>query len=154
MSQRVFAMKKKSRNTVPAGKKGRAMSAFTGLSGTLSFLGGWQVCHNICLGIIALLSVIGITVVGMPLLFLTQYTVYFWSLAVLILVPTVLMYWRNRKCMSVKLVMFNVGIVIASVPFVDMQPYQIVFWLIGGTLILGAAWMFLKPKLANLRKQP
>ena len=154
MSQRVFVMEKKSRKTDTEKKKGRVMSAFTGLSGTLSFLGGWQVCHNLCLGIIALLSVIGITVVGMPLLFLTQSTVYFWSLAVLILVPTILMYWRNRKCMSVKLVLFNVGIVIASVPFVDMQPYQIVFWLIGGTLILGAAWMFLKPKLANLRKQP
>lgn len=143
-------MKRKSRKTISE-KKGRAMSAVTGLSGTLSFLGGWQVCHNVCLGIIALLSVVGITVVGMPLFFLTQYTVYFWSLAVLILIPTILMYWRNRKCMSVKLILFNIGIVIASVPFAGLQPYQPVFWLIGGMLVISAVWMFLKPRFRKNR---
>src|SRR3990167_4147750 len=113
MSQRVFVMEKKSRKTDTEKKKGRVMSAFTGLSGTLSFLGGWQVCHNICLGVIALLSLIGITVVGMPLLFLTQYTIYFWSIAVLILIPTLILYWKDKKCMSAKLLLFNLGIIIA-----------------------------------------
>src|SRR3989344_1846903 len=88
--------------------KEKFLSLFSGLSGSLSFLGGWQVCHNLCLGIIALLSIVGITVVGMPLLFLTQYAIYFWSVAVLLLIPTLIMYWKNRKCMSVKLILFNV----------------------------------------------
>lgn len=122
------------------------LSLFSGLSGSLSFLGGWQICHNLCLGIIALLSIVGITIVGMPLLFLTQYAVYFWSTAVLLLIPTLIMYWKNRKCMSIKLILFNVGIVIASVPFVQSTAYQIVFWIVGGILILSSIWMFLKSR--------
>ena len=30
-------------------------------SGAASVLGSWQVCHNVCLGLIALLAVFGIT---------------------------------------------------------------------------------------------
>ena len=127
--------------------KEKFLSLFSGLSGSLSFLGGWQVCHNLCLGVIALLSVIGITVVGMPLLFLTQYAVYFWSIAVLLLIPTFIMYWKNRKCMSTKLIMLNVGIVIASVPFAWLQSYQILFWLVGGSLIAYTIWLFLRSSL-------
>ena len=126
--------------------KEKAATISSSLSGSLSFLGGWQVCHNLCLGIIALLSIIGITVVGMPLLFLNQYAIYFWSAAVLILIPTLILYWKNRKCISVKLILFNMGIVIASVPFVP-QAYQFLFWLIGGGLMLSGTWLFLKPKL-------
>jgi len=129
--------------------KEKFLSLFSGLSGSLSFLGGWQICHNLCLGIIALLSMIGIAVVGMPLLFLTQYAVYFWSIAVLLLMPTLVMYWRNRKCISSKLILFNIGIVIASVPFASLQAYQIAFWLLGGGMIFWSAWLFLKTKIAD-----
>jgi len=128
-------------------QKGKYLGLFSGLSGTLSFLGGWQICHNLCLGIIGLLSVIGITAVGMPLLFLTQYAIYFWSAAVLLLIPILIMYWKNRKCMSSKLILFNVGIVIASVPFAHLQAYQIAFWFIGGILILFSIIMLVKSRL-------
>ncbi|MBI4170972.1 MAG: hypothetical protein HY514_04705 [Candidatus Aenigmarchaeota archaeon] len=139
-------MKRKATNKSKTHKE-RFLGFFSSLSGGLSFLGGWQVCHNLCLGIIALLSVVGITVAGMPLLFLTQYTIYFWSIAVLILVPALILYWKNRKCMSAKLLLFNVGIITASTPFMELQPYQIAFWAIGGILIAGSIWMFLKPRL-------
>ncbi len=125
--------------------KQKMAGIFSGLSGSLSFLGGWQVCHNLCLGIIALLSLIGITVVGMPLLFLNQYAVYFWSAAILLLIPTLLMYRRNRKCISGKLVLFNAGIVIASVPFAP-QAYQILFWAAGGLLIFYVIVLYAKDK--------
>ena len=128
-------------------KKGKTLSVFSGLSGVLSFLGGWQVCHNLCLGIIALLSLIGITVVGMPLLFLTQYAIYFWSAAVLLLIPTLIMYWKNRKCVSNKLILFNIGIVIASVPFA--QQLQIIFFVVGGTLILFSILIFAKSRVQS-----
>lgn len=139
----VFVMKKSPNIKT---RKEKFFSIFSGLSGTLSFFGGWQICHNLCIGIIALLSLIGITVVGMPLLFLTQYAIYFWSIAVLLLVPTLIMYWKNRKCMSHKIILFNIGIIIASVPFSFLQPYQILFWLIGGIFMLAA----IKVKLINI----
>ena len=150
MSERVLIMKKVSRKNSGKTHKERFPSLFSGISGSLSFLGGWQICHNLCLGIIALLSLIGITVVGMPLLFLTQYAVYFWSAAVLLLIPTLIMYWKNRKCMSVKLISFNVGIVIASVPFASLQTYQPVFWLIGGSMVFWSTWLFLKSKIVGV----
>lgn len=142
-------MKKASNKNNGKTHRERFLSLFSGLSGGLSFLGGWQVCHNLCLGIIALLSIIGITVVGMPLLFLTEYAIYFWSFAVILLILILFMYWKNRKCMSVKPILFNIGIVIASVPFAQMQSYQIAFWTIGGILIASSVWMFLKPRFQN-----
>lgn len=98
-----------------------------------------------------MLSAIGITVVGMPLLFLTEYAVYFWSLASLLLVPTLIMYWRNKKCMSAKLILLNVGIVIASVPFSWLQIYQAAFWTVGGALIAASAVLFLGSKFSGLK---
>lgn len=143
-------MEKASKKSNSKTHKERFLSVFSGLSGSLSFLGGWQVCHNLCLGIIALLSLIGITIVGMPLLFLNQYAVYFWSIAVLLLIPTLILYWKNRKCMSIKLILFNIGIVIASIPFASLKAYQLIFWIAGGILILSGIWIFLKSRfLAN-----
>ncbi|MBI4174713.1 MAG: hypothetical protein HY517_03635 [Candidatus Aenigmarchaeota archaeon] len=129
-------------------KKGKALSAASGVSGGLGLLGGWQICHNLCLGIIALLSAIGITVAGMPLLFLTQYAVYFWSAAVLLLVPTVFMYLKNRKCMPMKLILFNIGIVTASVPF--WQQHQIIFWAAGGILIFYSVYLFARHRIGKV----
>ncbi len=127
--------------------KGKFMNFFSGISGGLSFFGGWQVCHNLCFGIVAALSLIGITIVGMPLLFLTQYAVYFWSAAVLLLIPTLVMYWENRKHMSKNLILANIGIVIVAVPFADLQSYRVIFWVIGGMFILTSVILFLRRKL-------
>ncbi len=135
------------RKKLSAKKKSKALGFFSGISGSLSFLGGWQVCHNLCLGIIAALSLIGITIVGMPLLFLQQYNIYFWSVAVLLLMPTLTMYWKSGKHMSSKLLLFNVGIIIAAVPFIELQDYMLFFWLVGGALIFYSAAMFVKERM-------
>lgn len=140
-------MKKKTRSKNTFEKKGKVLSAFSGISSSLSFLGGWQICHNLCLGIIASLSLIGITIVGMPLLFLTKYAIYFWSFSVLLLIPTLIMYWKNRKCMPRNLILANIGIVIAAVPFASLQTYQLIFWVIGGVLIGISIFSYIKTKL-------
>ena len=128
--------------------KTKIASMFSGLSGSLSFLGGWQICHNLCLGIVAALSLIGITIVGMPLLFLTKYAVYFWSVAVLLLIPTLIMYWKNRKCMPKNIILANIGIIIAAIPFASLQPYQVIFWSTGGILIGTAVFSYVKNRLS------
>ena len=125
-------------------RKRKSLTAVSSISGGMSFLGGWQICHNLCLVVIALLSAIGVTVAGMPLLFLNQYAIYFWSAAALLLIPTLIMYWENKACMSSKLVMFNLGIVIASVPF--LSAYQFIFWIIGGLIIFYSIFLFLRNK--------
>jgi hypothetical protein len=120
-------------------------------SGSLSFLGGWQICHNLCLGIVAILSLIGITIAGMPLLFLNRYAVYFWLAAVMLLVPTLIMYWKTKAFMSKNIIMANIGIIIAAVPFVDLQPYQFVFWSIGGIFIGVGILHYIKNKLNSFK---
>ncbi len=116
----------------------------SGVSGSLSFLGSWQVCHNLCLAVVAVLSLIGISVVGMPLLFLTQYAIYFWSGAVIFLVPTLYMHFKHPKCMSKNLIILNSGIVVFSVPFI--QELNPVFWTAGGAIILFTVYNFLKDR--------
>ncbi len=128
-------------------KSPRIFAAMSGASGGLSFLGGWQVCHNLCLAVIALLSLIGVTVVGMPLLFLTQYAVYFWSAAAVFLAPTLYMYSKHSKCVSKNLIIFNIGILIFSVPFVqELNPF---FWAVGGIIIFYTIFNFIKNKRAG-----
>ena len=116
----------------------------SGASGGLSFLGGWQVCHNLCLAVIALLSLIGISVAGMPLMFLTQYAIYFWSAAVVLLIPSIFMYLKNKACMSKNLILFNIGIVVFSIPF--LQEVSLVFWFAGGLIIAFSLFSFFKNK--------
>ena len=141
-------MKKKIKKT--SFVKEKVTSTFSVLSGSLSFLGGWQICHNVCLGIIASLSLIGITIVGMPLLFLTKYAAYFWSIAVVLLIPTFIMYWYNRKCMSKNIVLTNIGIIVAAIPFASLQPYQVLFWSVGGILIGLAVLSYIKSRFKKV----
>ena len=131
-------------------KKEKKFVVASGVSGSLSFLGGWQICHNLCLAVVAILSLIGISVVGMPLLFLTQYAVYFWSAAAAFLVPTLYMYFKHPKCMSKNLIIFNIGILIFSVPFI--QELNLIFWAAGGAIILFSVYNFLKNRRFRYEK--
>ncbi len=129
-------MKKASNKNKGKTYKERFLSLFSGVSSSLSFLGGWQVCHSLCLGIIALLSLIGITVVGMPLLFLQQYNIYFWSLAVLLLLPVLFLYLKKKAGMHKPLLLANIGIIIAAIPL-NIGDFIIAFWAVGfGTVAL------------------
>ena len=86
--------------------KEKLIGATGSVSGAASILGSWQICHNICLGLIAALSLIGVTVVGMPLLFLTKIAVPVWSIAVLLLIITTLIYLK-KPCISRNLIIIK-----------------------------------------------
>ena len=96
--------------------KEKISSAGSIASSITSFFGGYQVCHNVCLGIIAFLSILGITITGMPLLFLQKVAVPFWIAAVVLLFITLILYLK-KKCISRNLIILNTGVIIAGVPF-------------------------------------
>ena len=125
--------------------KEKIISATGSVSGAASVLGSWQVCHNVCLGIIALLSLVGITIVGMPLLFLTKVAVPFWIAAFTLLLVTIALY-AKKKCISGKLILFNSGLIIAGVPFKPLQSFLALFWVVGGILVFTAIFLFIKDK--------
>jgi len=130
--------------------KEKALSLSSSASGIMGFLGGYQVCHNICLGIIALLSLIGITLVGMPLLFLTKVAIPFWIAAVTLFLITLAIYVKKR-CISKNMLLFNGGIIIAGFPFNSARAFLPFFWVIGGTAVLVSILLFIKGKM-NKRK--
>jgi len=131
--------------------KAKLVSISSSVSGVMGFLGGYQVCHNICLGIIALLSIIGITLVGMPLLFLTKVAVPFWIAAFFLLLVSLGFYIRS-KCLSKNLLLLNGGIIIAAVPFNSLKNFMIFFWIIGGTLVLISIVLFIRDKIVKKSK--
>ena len=57
--------------------KDKVVNVSSGFFGGLSFLGGYNICHNACLALIASLSFLGISVQGMPLFFLQGYAKIF-----------------------------------------------------------------------------
>ncbi len=120
------------------------------ISGAASILGSWQVCHNICLGLIALLSVIGITITGMPLFFLTKVAVPIWIIAVLLLGVT-LYFYIMRKCISKALILLNSGLLIAGIPFQPVQIYILFFWVVGGVIALTGIILFISEKIHKNR---
>lgn len=120
-------------------------------SGITSALGGYQVCHQLCMTVIALLGVLGITVAGMPLMFLTKVAIPFWIAAVAML--GVLGYFHIKmKCVSGKLLVFNSGLIIAGVPFAPLNQYPAVLWSIGGTLVIVAIGLHLRDRHGKKKK--
>ncbi len=120
-------------------------------SAATSALGGYQVCHNLCMAVIAMLSIIGITVSGMPLMFLTKVAVPFWIAGVAML--GILGYFHLKmKCVSGKLMMFNSGLLIAGVPFAPLNQHPAVLWSIGGVLVLASIVLYVKDKHGKKKK--
>jgi FlaG/FlaF family flagellin (archaellin) len=130
--------------------KEKVVGSLGSISGVASILGSWQICHNICLGLIALLSVIGITLTGMPLEFFTKIAVPVWSIAVVLLAITTFLFF-HKKCISKKLLIFNTGLIIAGTPF--LQNYSGYFLSIGGLIAATGAALFVKDRLADKNKQ-
>ncbi len=114
--------------------KNRLVSAAGGFSGASSVLSSWQICHNICLGTIALLGSIGITLTGMPFMFLTKIAFPLWIIALILLSGITYLYLKH-KCISKIWLIINYGLVIAGIPF--MQSYKTAFLIIGGLVVAG-----------------
>ncbi len=125
--------------------KEKVLGATGSISGAASVMGSWQVCHNICLGIIALLSVVGITVTGMPLLFMTNLAIPMWSIAVVLLAAALILH-HMKKCISTNLIIFNSGLIIAGIPFKDLQPYSAYFLVLGGAISLTAVALYVRSR--------
>ncbi len=128
------------------------LSVSSSFAGVLGFLGGYQICHNICLGLIALLSLIGITLVGMPLLFLTKVAIPFWIAAATLFLVAFGFYIKKR-CISKNMLLFNGGIIVAGVPFNSVKSFLPFFWIIGGTAILVSCLWFIRDKIRKKRNK-
>jgi len=127
---------------------GRTAGTLGGVSGVASILGSWQICHSVCLGLIALLSVIGITINGMPLSFFTKISVPLWTIAVILLIIVSLLYIK-KHCISKNLLLLNLGLIIAGTPFNFVYKFQFILWIIGGAIVLASILLFIRERIEN-----
>ena len=118
------------------GIKEKFLGASGSVTGSLSVLGGYQVCHNACLVLILFLTFLGFTVAGMPLLFLTRVAVPFWTLALVLLITTVTLKFGKNMKFSGKIILLNSGLIIAGIPFPQVEQFNYLFWIVGGSLVL------------------
>ena len=116
--------------------KEKILGGTAGMSGTLSFLGSYQVCHNACLALISVLTILGFTVVGMPLLFLTKVAIPFWIAAISLLVLILILKYKKLMNISEKTILLNSGLIIAGIPFQQLQEFNYIFWIAGGILVI------------------
>src|SRR3989344_9373208 len=116
--------------------KDRILGASGSITGSLSFLGSYQVCHNLCMGLVALLTFLGFAVAGMPLLFLTKVAVPFWIAALSLLAVTIILNYKKIMKISNKMLLLNSGLIIAGTPFQSIQKFNYFFWITGGSLVL------------------
>ncbi len=123
--------------------KEKILNVSGSLTGTLSFLGGYQVCHNACLALISVLTILGFTVAGMPLLFLTKVAVPFWIAAIFLLTTMIILKYKKIMNLSSKALLLYSGLIIAGVPFQQVQKFSYVFWTVGGGLVIFTiGWYF------------
>ena len=126
--------------------KERIIGAIGSLSGIASILGSWQACHSVCLALVGFLSILGITVVGMPLAFLTEVAIPVWIVAVMLLIIVAILYIK-KGCISRRLLVVNSGLIIAGIPFPFLQQFTKIFWIIGGVLVMIGILLFVKDKM-------
>ena len=123
--------------------KERILGGTGAISGALSFLGGYQVCHNACLALVAFLTFLGFAVAGMPLLFLTKVAIPFWVAAVLLLLIMLALNYKKIIHLPNKMLLFNSGLIVAGIPFQQVQSFSYIFWIIGGILVVfSIVWYF------------
>lgn len=123
--------------------KEKILGASGGITGTLSFLGGYQVCHNACLALISVLTILGFSVAGMPLLFLTRVAIPFWTIALALLALTIILKFGKDMKFSGKIILLNSGLIIAGIPFQQLEQFNYIFWIVGGSLVtFSIGWYF------------
>ena len=127
--------------------KEKILGASGSITGSLSFLGSYQICHNACLTLVAFLTFLGFAVAGMPLLFLTKVAIPFWVVAITILVITIFLKYKRIMNLSSKALLFNSGLIIAGIPFQQVQQFNYVFWIVGGSLAMLSIGWYLYDKI-------
>ncbi len=129
------------------GYKEKILGIGSGTSGGLSILGGSNVCHAACMSIATLLSAVGITISGMPLLFLQKVAIPFWIAAVVMLLVMIVLWKHKGLPFSPKTMLANSGFIIAGTPFQAFRSFQVYFWFIGGFIVIASiCWAIMDRK--------
>lgn len=129
--------------------RGNFAGIFGSVSGVGSVISAHNICHTLCLVVVAVLSVFGIMASSNILMFLEDYNLLFWSMGIFFLAISLLLYFRFGRCISEKLILANTGLLVIGIPFPPLQS-SIVAWLVGGSVVLASIGWFLKERLIKI----
>lgn len=133
-------------------KEGKVVGAANAAAGGMGIISAHNVCHAICESLVGVAAIFGITGIGMPLAFLTDYNIYFWAMAfAFLLIGLALLV--SKRCISKNMMVFNGGIVLIGVPFSFLTPVLPAFWAAGLGLVLFSVYNFVKGKISKKRKK-
>ncbi|OGI15581.1 hypothetical protein A3K63_01540 [Candidatus Micrarchaeota archaeon RBG_16_49_10] len=125
--------------------RGRIAGALGGISGGGSIISAHNVCHSVCLAVVAFLSIFGIAASSDVLMFLESYNLLFWSMGIFFLALSLLLYFKFPKCMSKKMILANAGLLIIGIPFV--ASLNLLFWVAGGVILSYSIAWYAKDKI-------
>ena len=133
-------------------KDGKKIFGIAGtVSGAGSIISAHNVCHSICLALVAFLSIFGIIVSSDILMWLQDYNLFFWSMGIAFLAISLSIYYKMPCCISKKIIVFNAGLLIIGIPF--FLPLNLIFWIFGGaTVLFSIGWYFYEKYFMEVRK--
>jgi len=125
------------------------ISSVSGISGVFS---SYQVCHSICLAVISVLSLVGITLTVLPLVFLQKIALPLWTFAVALFGVGLLLYIKNGECMSKNLLIFNFGAILIGIPFEGLLSVKKYFLILGFIIILFSLYLIIRDRVRRNKK--
>lgn len=134
-------MKKRMNKSNRLKEKAKIVGIFGGVSGTGSVISAHNVCHALCLAVVAVLSVFGIIVSSDILMFLEDYNLPLWGMGMLFLALSLFLYSRYPNCISKKLILANSGLLLIGMPFPWFRQFNLLFWILGSSIVgLSIVW--------------
>src|SRR3989344_2552054 len=113
-----------------------------GVSGAGSVISAHNVCHALCLAVVAFLSVFGIIVSSDVLMWLQDYNLFFWSMGLLFLGISLVLLYIKGNCISKKMIVLNSGLLIIGFPFLQ----NLIVWIPGILIVLFSVGWYLRDK--------
>src|SRR3989344_357201 len=106
-----------------------------------SVVSAHNVCHVLCLGAVALLSVFGVIIASDALMWLEAFAWPFWIMGVAFLALSLALYAKYGPCISRKAILANAGLIVIGAPFA--QSMQWLVWAPGVALTgFALLWFF------------
>lgn len=126
-------------------KKGSKASLVAGsASGIGSIISAHNICHQVCLAVVAVLSIFGIIVSSSVLMFLEDYNLIFWIMGLIFLFVSLVMLYKFPSCMSKKAILANIGLLIFGLP---LQLYSFLFWIAGSSIVIASVGWYVRDRL-------
>lgn len=105
-----------------------------------------NVCHSLCVTVVSIAALFGITMNILPLMFLQTYQTYFWWAALVFTAISFYFYFRqmHRRTFDRNLLIINFGLLTFGLPLSGwLADYMDIFRFFGGTLALSGLFLLI-----------